>query len=283
MSKRGKQGRSHRPKSSGGGATYKGSGGQGPSDSSGRLWLYGTHAVIAAIANPHRYASRLVLTSEVASSEADSLASAIKQGGKENLQPELRSRKEIEPLLPPEAVHQGIALLVEPLGGYSVEELCRDCQDKESARVVILDQPNDPHNIGAVLRSAAAFGASAVIVPDRGTPEATGTVAKSACGALERIPLLRVGNLARTMELLKESGFWCIGLDGQGGKLLADADLNGKSALIFGAEGPGLRRLTKENCDFLVRVPISNTVESLNLSNAVAVTLYEATRQFSST
>ncbi|MCW9046129.1 MAG: 23S rRNA (guanosine(2251)-2'-O)-methyltransferase RlmB [Alphaproteobacteria bacterium] len=241
----------------------------------GRLWLFGTHAVLAALANPKRHSLQLLLTKETYNTHSQELDETLKD---KSFGAEFKSRSEIDDFLPAEAVHQGIALLVDPLPGYPIEQLLKKVKDQETACVVILDQPNDPHNIGAVLRSAAAFGADAVIMPDRGTPEATGTLAKSACGALERVPVMRVGNLSRVMEQLKEAGFWCAGLDAHGDTPLAKANLDGKTALVFGAEGPGLRRLTKEKCDFLIRVPISNAVESLNLSNAVAITLYEVAR-----
>ncbi len=249
--------------------------GGSPPEPKGRLWLFGTHAVLAALSNPKRHCLQLLATKEIISSLGEELRGALSE---KSIQPELKSRIELDDLLPPGAVHQGIALLSDPLPVYPIEQLIKQVKSKEQACVIILDQPNDPHNIGAVLRSAAAFGADAVIIPDRGTPEATGTLAKSACGALERVPVIRVGNLSRAMEQLKEVGFWCAGLDARGDKTLAKANLEGKTALVFGAEGPGLRRLTKENCDFLIRVPIANSMESLNLSNAVAITMYEVAR-----
>lgn len=143
---------------------------------------------------------------------------------------------------------------------------------------MVLDQVTDPHNVGAVLRSAAAFGALAVVVPDRHAPDETGTLAKSASGALERMPLVRVSNLVRALEQLKDGGFWIAGLAAEGTTTLAQAKLSGKTALVLGSEGEGLRRLTREHCDYLVRLPMTDAVESLNVSNAAAVALYELIR-----
>jgi 23S rRNA (guanosine2251-2'-O)-methyltransferase len=171
-----------------------------------------------------------------------------------------------------------VALLADPAPKLNLADVIKATANDERACVVILDQATDPHNIGAVARSSAAFGASAVIVPDRHSPEVTGALAKAASGALELVPLVRVGNLVQAMGTLKKAGFWCIGLDGDARQSLAETDLGGKVALVLGAEGPGLRRLTKETCDLLVRVPIIESAESLNLSNAAAVALYERAR-----
>ncbi|MHA1597305.1 MAG: 23S rRNA (guanosine(2251)-2'-O)-methyltransferase RlmB [Alphaproteobacteria bacterium] len=250
----------------------------GPSRTVREPWLYGIHAVLAALANSERRIERLVLTSDAGNSLRIRLEEAMHAGEREHLNGEIMDKAEIEALLPPDAVHQGIALLADAPPALELADIIEATAADDRACVVLLDQATDPHNIGAVARSAAAFGAAAVIVPDRHTPGITGVLAKAASGAMERVALVRVGNLVKAMESLKKAGFWCIGLDGEAKQSLPDTDLGGKVALVLGAEGPGLRRLTKETCDLLVRVPIDATSESLNLSNAAAVALYERSR-----
>lgn len=245
----------------------------------GRSLLYGKHAVVAALANRSRKIHRLMLTPDCRDSLQTELQGAIKSGGHGEVETTAMTRRELEDRLPPGAVHQGLALEAEPLRGLHLEDILDQTEDLPGATIIILDQATDPHNIGAVLRSAAAFGAAAVVVQDRHAPDITGVMAKAASGALERVALVRVGNLARAMDKAKAAGFWCIGLDGRAGATLDEADMGGKVALVLGAEGAGLRRLTRKNCDFLVRVPISAAVESLNLSNAAAIALYERVRQ----
>jgi len=243
----------------------------------GTLWLFGIHAVTAALANPERKLKRLLITKDTAKSmEEDGHAGLLRQPA--GPEAELITRRELDELLGGGAVHQGIALLTYPLDGLTLEELRDRAPALERSLVVVLDQPSDPHNVGAVIRTAAGFGADAVIVPDRHSPPETAVMAKSASGALERMPLVRVGNLARSLEILREAGYWITGLDAHGEKTIAESDFSGKTVIVFGAEGAGLRRLTREFCDFLVRIPISSAIESLNVSNAVAITLYEAVR-----
>jgi 23S rRNA (guanosine2251-2'-O)-methyltransferase len=240
-------------------------------------WIYGRHAVLAAIVNPRRVISRIVL----APGQTDDVAAALKSVGAstERPQPETLDRREIDDLLPRDAVHQGMAVLAAPLPQLAVEDICAQAETATNAVVLVLDQATDPHNIGAALRSAAAFGAMAVIVQDRNAPEVTGVLAKSASGALETVPLVVATNLSRALDQIKTAGFWCLGLDGEARTLIGDADLSGKTALVLGAEGSGLRRLVKEHCDTLVRIPIHSKMESLNLSNAAAVALYEVARR----
>lgn len=241
-------------------------------------WLYGVHAVLAAVANPQRQFSRIVVASQSVETLEHDFNQACIDSGLERPTPEIRDRREIDALLPPGAVHQGIAALASPLPEVHIEDIVDDARNSDTAVVVVLDQATDPRNIGAVMRSAAAFGALAVVMQDRHAPETTGALAKAASGAIERLPLVRVTNLARALETLKGGEFWCAGLDGYADKTIVEAGLNGKIALVMGAEGAGLRRLTRETCDFLVKIPMTGAVESLNLANACSVALYEAFR-----
>lgn len=238
----------------------------------GRLWLYGLHAVAAALTNPARRRHRLIATSSACDALRKRTGDRLAESG---IAVATVARGEVARLLPEGAVHQGAALEVSPLPDPVFEAVC----DPASApRLVLLDRINDPQNLGAVLRAAAAFGAGAVIVPARHTPGESGALAKAASGALEAVPLIRVANLARAMERLKGWGYWCIGLDAGAPEALALALPEGAAALVLGAEGAGLRRLTRERCDSLARLPISDSVDSLNVAAATAVALYELTR-----
>ena len=235
--------------------------------SNSALWLYGHHVVVAALQNPNREKILLKMTKESVLPE--------KIVGRTNAQ--IVSRQEIDSLSGQNAVHQGLALQVKPLPPKTLDEILENIPNK--AVILILDQVTDPHNIGAILRSAAAFDASAVIIPDACAPEESAVLAKSACGALEIVPLVRVTNLVRTMQQLKNAGFWCLGLDGYAKEYISDKKLPARTAFILGSEGDGMRRLTAENCDYTIKLPISDRMESLNVSNAAAVALYEFYRQ----
>jgi 23S rRNA (guanosine2251-2'-O)-methyltransferase len=235
------------------------------------LRLYGHHAVAAALTNRHRPVLRLLATGEA----SDALTHAAEARG---LTVERVPRQDLDALLPPGAVHQGIVLEAGPLPTRNLEDLSRNDPDN-AAVVVVLDQVSDPHNVGAILRSAAAFGALGVITQDRHAPAETGALAKAASGALERVPLIRVPNLSRALKDLRDIGFWSVGLDADAPVTLSGAALSGRLALVLGAEGAGLRRLTREHCDHLARLPMMpGAVESLNVSNACAVALYELRR-----
>ena len=237
------------------------------------IWLYGLHAVLAALANPKRHNQRLLLTREAQRVVEKKLG----QGNRlQEISVEIVPREAIAGSLPKGAVHQGCALLTAPLATVSLETMLHSTKGKTEALVVLLDQVTDPQNVGAVLRSAAAFGANAVLLTQRHSPNVSGAVAKAASGALEKMPLVQITNLARCLETLKEAGFWCIGLDPEGETSLPDIQAEGRTALVLGAEGTGLRRLTQVHCDFLARLPIhSKAVASLNVSAAAAVALYE--------
>lgn len=250
-----------------------------PAAAGGAYWIYGSHAVKAALANLRRHVQRLLLVPE-----SDEGRNILALSARELSDPrgmlgvESAGRSEIARLLPEGAVHQGMAALVQPLPQIHLEEVCDRAASQDQATVVVLDQVTDPHNVGAILRSAAAFGALAVVLTDRNAPPETGALAKSASGALEAIPLIRVTNLVRALDLLKQAGFWCAGLAADGPQTLAEARLTGRVALVCGSEGEGLRRLTRERCDLLVRLPTQGPIGHLNVSNAAAVALYAARR-----
>lgn len=234
------------------------------------LWLYGLHAVRAALANPIRKVKRVVLTSRAAEEIGAQLLGRVRQ--------EVVDGDAVSRLLPPHAVHQGVALQCEPLPRRELEDVL-DAAPRDRRRVVvILDQISDPQNTGAILRTAAAFGATAVIVQDRHSPPESGTLAKAASGALDTVPYIHVVNIARTLEQLGEREFWRIALAGDGDAPLKDALPAGDVALVMGSEGSGIRRLVRERCDASAYVPIARDMESLNVSNAAAIALYEIRR-----
>ncbi len=250
--------------------------GHGRSDNA--AWLFGQHAVLAALANPKRQCRRLLVTADNKDRVENALYSASEQGAIRPA-PEIVDRAAIERQIPEGAVHQGMALQINPLETVYIEDMIKGMGETDPALIIVVDQGTDPRNIGAIFRSAAAFGADAVIVPDRHAPEVTGVMAKAASGALETVPLVRVTNLSRALEQLKESGFWSVGLDGEGSDTMDKLEWPTRAVLVLGAEGKGLRRLTREHCDYLVRISMTPAMESLNLSNAAAIALYEAHRQ----
>ena len=231
----------------------------------GPVLLYGWHTVTAAIDNPQRTIRRLLATENAARRLAAEHAARIA--------PEVVRPDVIAAQLPPEAVHQGLLAEADPLAAPGIGELGTD------GIVLVLDQITDPHNVGAILRSAAAFSVMAVVTTARHSPEATGVLAKSASGGLEHVPIVEVGNLARGLETLKERGFLVIGLDSAGTTDLAAAALRAPLALVIGAEGRGLRHLTRTTCDEVARLDLPGRIKSLNVSNAAALALYVASRQ----
>lgn len=233
-------------------------------------WLYGNHAVRAALANEKRAVKRLLMAPQA----LEKLGSSWNLRG---ITPQRASMQEIAQILPEGAVHQGVALEVLPLPEVSLEHyLSRATQKKP---LLLLDQVTDPHNVGAILRSAAAFEAGAVILPWDHAPQESAVLAKASSGGIEVIPLIYVTNLSQAMETLKKNGYWCVGLDGEAKQTISSAKLGVETALVLGAEGAGLRRLTAERCDLLIRLPISPAMESLNVSNAAAVALYAITQK----
>jgi 23S rRNA (guanosine2251-2'-O)-methyltransferase len=241
-------------------------------------WLYGRHAVAAVLANPARRVRRLLALPESAA-ELRALAGAARARLPAD-GPEILDRRVFDQILPQGAVHQGMALAAEPLPARDLDDLLDALPEDGGPHVLLLlDQVTDPHNVGAILRSAAAFAARAVIMPEHGAPPISGALAKAASGALEAVPLLRVTNLARALDRLKEAGFWCIGLDEAADERLDAVDVGERVALALGAEGSGLRRLTRERCDLRARLPTRGEPASLNVSNAAAIALYELARR----
>lgn len=238
-------------------------------------FLYGVHAVTAALRNPKRLHQRLMVTT----SGFEAIREAFEQmqsEGEKLPQPIYVENVDIDRLLPRDAVHQGLLLDAQPLEEPDLADFLLTAPD--NAKIVMLDQVTDPHNVGAILRSASAFGAIGVIVQKLHAPDITGTLAKTASGAVEHVPVLREVNLSRALEQLKNAGFFCIGLAEEGEETIAELETKGKVCLVMGAEGDGLRRLVAENCDVLAKLPTSGPISSLNVSNAAAVALYELIR-----
>jgi 23S rRNA (guanosine2251-2'-O)-methyltransferase len=233
------------------------------------LWLFGLHAVRDALANPAREKLRLVVTRNAADRLAETIAAT-------DLVAEIADPRSFPAPLDPGSVHQGAALEVRALDWGGLEDVAL-AEGEGPPRLVLLDRVSDPHNVGAILRSAEVFGARAVVAPSRHSAPETGALAKTASGALERQPYLRVPNLGNAIETLKGMGYLVIGLDGEGPVEIGEAAEQARgrpAALVLGAEGPGLRARTRELCDILARIPSAGTFGSLNVSNAAAVSLY---------
>ncbi len=235
------------------------------------LWLFGLHAVRDALENPARVKLRLIVTKNA----SDKLEQAIVTSG---MEPEMADPRQFPAPLDPQSVHQGAALEVKALDWGTLEDRCLG-DGNGPPRVLLLDRVTDPHNVGAILRSAEVFGACAVVAPRHHAAPETGALAKSASGALERQPYLRIRNLSDGIKALQAMGYVVLGLDGEAEATIEEA-LEGRRdrpvALVLGAEGPGLRQKTRETCDQLVKIPYMGEFGSLNVSNAAAVALYAA-------
>jgi 23S rRNA (guanosine2251-2'-O)-methyltransferase len=223
--------------------------------------LYGVHTVAEALKNPKRKFIKLLATRNA----ADRLASEITAAG---IAPEPVLPRDLDRLVGPDAVHQGLVLDCKPLRQPRLDQIPRE------GVVVLLDQVTDPHNVGAIMRSCAAFGVTALVATARHSPEASGVLLKSASGAFEHVPFSKVTNLARAMEELREYGFLLLGLDSEAEGDIGDSRLSRPLALVLGAEGKGLRQLTRETCDVVVRLDMPGLIKSLNVSNAAAIALY---------
>ncbi len=226
------------------------------------------HAVKAALANPARTGFKRLLINP---SRLQDIESAARTAG---VQPEALAPADIARFLPPGAVHQGVALLAEPLEPVTIHDLAQPA----SGVLVMLDQVTDPQNVGAILRTAAAFGARGVILQDRHAPTLSGALAKAAAGAVDQLPHARVVNLSRALEVLNEAGWRTVGLDGEAAQPLEAALNNSPTVLVLGSEGEGIRRLVAEHCDALACIPMPGGFESLNVSAAAAVALYAAVK-----
>src|ERR1700681_1854044 len=223
--------------------------------------LYGWHTVAAALANPQRHIRKLLLTESSARRLADENIDT-------KVTPEIVRPSLIDQRLGPDAVHQGLLAEADPLPSPDIDTLAQE------GMVLVLDQITDPHNVGAIMRSAAAFAVKAIVTTARHSPEATGVLAKSASGALELVPLVTVQNLARALTGLNDQGFMTVGLDSQGSENLGSVALQQPLALVLGAEGEGLRQLTRETCSVVARLDMPAEIKSLNVSNAAVLALY---------
>ena len=227
----------------------------------GPVILYGWHTVTMALQNPARQIRKLTLTENAARRLAD-------ENIETRIAPEIVRPQDIDRLLSPDAVHQGLLAEADPLPSPDIEDLALE------GIVLVLDQITDPHNVGAILRSAAAFAVKAIVTTARHSPEATGVLAKAASGALELVPIVTVQNLARALNELNDSGFQTVGLDSEGSEDLSDVALREPLALVLGAEGKGLRQLTRETCSVVARLDMPGEIKSLNVSNAAVLSLY---------
>jgi 23S rRNA (guanosine2251-2'-O)-methyltransferase len=241
-----------------------------PSAASKGLWLYGLHTVRAALANPVRKLNRAVITEYASVAMGHGLLGKVRY--------EIATPDVVARLVPPGSVHQGVALSCEHLPRLDLDDvLSRSTEGRRL--VVVLDQISDPQNVGAILRSSAAFGVCAVVVQDRHAPPESGTLAKAASGALDIVPYVQVVNIARALEFLGKAGFWRVALTGDGKQPLSEATSQGDVAVILGSEGSGIRRLVRASCDTAAHIPISPSMGSLNVSNAAAIALYELRRK----
>jgi len=235
--------------------------GGGEAEPDGPVILYGWHTVAAALANPERQIRKLILTENAARRLADENIDT-------RITPEIVRPSLIDARLGPDAVHQGLLAEADPLPSPDLDTLGQE------GIVLVLDQITDPHNVGAILRSAAAFAVKAIVTTARHSPEATGVLAKSASGALELVPLVMVQNLARALTEMNDQGFLTVGLDSQGSANLGAIALRQPLALVLGAEGKGLRQLTRETCSVVARLDMPGEIKSLNVSNAAVLALY---------
>lgn len=235
-----------------------------------QLIIYGRHAVLSALKNKKRHIQKLLIT-------AENRAEIEKEVP--NTPYIITDKKEFSRILGEDAVHQGFALYCQRLENYAIEDLIELSKGKEYCHILILDQVTDPQNIGAIIRSCAAFETLGLVMQDKNSPLESGAMDKAAAGTIEFVPIARVTNLSRTIESLKKAGFWVLGMDGYAKDTIDKINKSGKTAIVMGSEGKGMRRLVEENCDSSVKLPISPNVESLNVSTAAAIALYELSKK----
>ncbi|GJL85910.1 MAG: hypothetical protein DHS20C02_16850 [Micavibrio sp.] len=238
--------------------------------------LYGFHAVREAWLNPGRAVDNLYITDHARKGFEQTILEA-KGKGLRRPQPVDVDKRKLEKMLPRDAVHQGLALAASDLDEINVQDFVIRAEKKDRTVLVMLDQVTDPHNVGAILRSACAFGVDGMILQRKHAPDIDGVLAKTACGGIEHVPVAYETNLSRSIETLQEGGFFVIGLSEHGEKTLNEIDAPEKTLLVLGSEGLGIRRLVRENCDELVRLPTSGPIQSLNVSNAASVALFALT------
>ena len=234
-----------------------------------QLIIYGRHAVLSALKNKKRHIQKLLIT-------AENRAEIEKEVP--NTPYIITDKKEFSRIVGEDAVHQGFALYCQRLENYAIEDLIELSKGKEHCHILILDQVTDPQNIGAIIRSCAAFETLGLVMQDKNSPLESGAMDKAAAGTIEFVPIARVTNLSRTIESLKKAGFWVLGMDGYAKDTIDKINKSGKTAIVMGSEGKGMRRLVEENCDSSVKLPISPQVESLNVSTAAAIALYELSK-----
>ena len=229
----------------------------------GKVWIYGKHAVRAAVLSERRKVFKVIVLPQSRDCFADLPVKV-----------DVVDKSRFSSLFGKDAIHQGCAAHVSKLDEAYLEDLPDDDRP-----IVFLDQVTDPQNIGSIMREAAVFGAKAIVLPEMNSPEITAVIAKVASGAAEVVPLIKVKNLVQSIKMLKKSGYWCLGLDERGDKKISEINLSGKFVLVIGSEGQGMRRLTRENCDFLLQLPSAGNFTTLNAAQAATVSLYEILRQ----
>jgi 23S rRNA (guanosine2251-2'-O)-methyltransferase len=231
-----------------------------------KVWVYGKHAVTAALSNKDRIIYKVLVTS----GSHKLIENLLNQ---RRLIPSFTTIKELDRMLN-NATHQGLALEANPIFSYDIGDIF-DVFEKDRSLIVILDQLTDPQNVGNIIRSAHAFNADAILTPKNNSFSETAPLVKAACGAIDNIPVIFITNLASTIKILKDKGYWIVGLDSKATSYLHEFKFTPKTALVLGAEGSGLRELTQKNCDFLLKIAMNKSAESINASNACAIAMYD--------